>query len=333
MNNKNKIITIIIIAILFGALLSLYQHLSTGERITEQLSTMRVGYLPVVVNLPLFVALENHYFEKYNLKVEAIEAQSPNQIIDAIISGNLDGAGVLADNILFAAEAQYPGEIKLFQTADETADEYVASILVQNTSEIKSPQDLIGKKIGVYSGLVQVLFLKSIIIGMGYNYSDVTIIEIAPNLQLQGLEAGQYDALSTVEPYVTIAKNKNIGKVLISNPRVKYIQNPFPSVATPISNDFLTTNKKESTAYIKAIDDAIDFIRKKPENAKLYLSKYTPTGEDIALEVTMPKFNKLGEHDLENMQKYADWMLDNKLLKKKIKVDSMFENAETLREK
>jgi ABC-type nitrate/sulfonate/bicarbonate transport system substrate-binding protein len=292
---------------------------------------MKVGYLPVLVNLPLFVALEEDYFEKYSLNVEAVEAQSPNHIVDAMISGNLDGAGILADNILFAAEAQYPGEIKIFHTTDETKEEYVASIIAPKNSDIRLPKDIIGKKIGVYSGLVQVLFLKSIVAGMGYNpETDVEIIEIAPNLQLQGLEAGQYEALSTVEPYVTVAKSKGIAKVIISNPRVKYIQDPFPSVATPVSSDFLDKNNKAAIAYLSAMADAIDFIHENPEKAKFYLSKYTPIDEEIASKVTLPRFNKFGEEDRNNMQKYADWMFENGLLKKKIDVDSMFGSEELL---
>jgi len=331
MKNKNKIIIGLITIILIGVLAFWSFQGLTGAAVVEELPTMRVGYLPVLVNLPLFTALEEGYFEDYGLEVEAIEAQSPNHVVEGIISGNLDGAGILADPILFAAEEKYPGEMKLFATSDETKDNFVASIIVREDSGIKKVSDLRGKKIGVYTGLVQVLFLKGILTGMGFDpETDVEIVQIAPRLQLQGLESGQYDALSTVEPFPTIARNKGIGEVLIKNPRVKYIQEPFPSVATPISTDFIEKHPKAVRAYLSAYRDAIDFIRKNPEEAKLHLSKYTPISEEVAKDVTLLRFNQFGEEDRENIQKYADWMLKKRLLKKKIDVDSMFGDIELI---
>ncbi|NQU98015.1 ABC transporter substrate-binding protein [Candidatus Woesearchaeota archaeon] len=326
MKKNKKIILVISLAvvIIFAASLVWQSNSPTGAVVAEQLN-IRVGYLPVLVNLPLFVALEEGYFEKYNLRLEAIEAQSPNHVLEAIIAGHLDGAGILADPILFAAEAKYPNEIKIFATTDETSNNYVASIIVREDSGINTIEDLKGKKIGVYTGLVQVLFLKSILAGMGFDpETDVEIVQIAPRLQLQGLESGQYDALSTVEPFVTIAKSKSIGEVLIKNPRVKYIQEPFPSVATPISTEFIEKHPETVRAYLLAYRDAVDFIRSNPEKAKVYLAKYTPITEDVAKDVTLPRFNQFGEEDRENIQKYADWMLDKGLLSKQIDVNSMF---------
>ncbi|MFH1722004.1 MAG: ABC transporter substrate-binding protein [Candidatus Altiarchaeota archaeon] len=334
--SKNKVlfgIGIFAIAFfLFGAFFLPSTETPTGHSIAyEQTYHMRVGYLPVLVNLPLFVALDQGFFEDRGLVVEAIEAQSPNHIVEAIIAGNLDGAGILADPILFAAEEKFPGEIKIFATTDETKENYVSAIIVGKDSGIEKPEDLIGKKVGVYTGLVQVLFLKGIIAGMGFDpETDIEIVEIAPRLQLQGLEAGQYDALSTVEPFVTTAESMGIGRVLIRNPRVKYIQNPFPSVATPLSADFIKENPKAARAYLLAIHDAIDFIRANPEKAKSILSKYAPIPEDVAQKVTLPRFNKFGEEDRANMQKNADWMVEKGLLKKGVIVESMFGERELL---
>ncbi|MDD9954237.1 MAG: ABC transporter substrate-binding protein [Candidatus Woesearchaeota archaeon] len=284
---------------------------------------IRVGYLPVLVNLPLFVALEEGYFEKYNVNVEAVEAQSPNHIVEAIIAGHLDGAGILAFPILFAAEEKYPGALTLFATTDETREQYVASILVLNNSNITNIADLKGKKIGVYTGLVQVLFLKSILTGMGFHEGDVEIVQISPRLQLQGLTAGHYDALSTVEPFTTLAR-KHGAVVLVQNPRVRYIQEPFPSVATPIATQFLTEHPEIAQNYVRAYSDAITFINEHPERAKKHLAKYTPISEEVTQEVTLPKFNHYGEENRSNVQRYADWMHEHDLLKEPIDVHAMF---------
>jgi NitT/TauT family transport system substrate-binding protein len=317
--NKTAIIIVSGIIILIGIILMLSIGFNTNNK-----NTMNVGYLPVLVNLPLFVGVEEGYFAEQSLELNLIEAQSPNNIVNALISGNLDAAGVLADNILFTAEEKYPNEIKIFATADETYDNSVAAIIVRPDSNIKDINELIGKKIGVYNGLVQVLFLKAILVGANINPNSVNIIEIAPNLQLQGLNAKQFDALSTVEPYVTMAIDKNIGKILIDNPRVKYIQEPFPSVATPISKEFIDKYPNLAKAYVIAYNQAIDFIKNNPEKAKEYLVKYTPIDLKTAKLVNIPKFIKFGDENRINIQKYANWMTDYNLIPGYIDVNSMF---------
>jgi NitT/TauT family transport system substrate-binding protein len=321
---RNILLTILVIGlILFSAMF----FTKTGFFTLKENNSLeiKVGYLPVLINLPLFVGIEEGIFQDYNLNVNAIEAESPNHIVSAIMSGHLDGAGGLAFPILFSAEERYPNEIKIFSTADETQDNFVSGIVVKPNSEINTINDLKGKRIGVYTGLVQVLFLKGIITGMGMNpEKDIEIIQIAPNLQLQGLESGQYDVLSTVEPFITIVKSKNLGKVIIENPRVKYIQDPFPSVATPISSKFLFQNPESAKAFILAYQDAIDFITENPDKAKKHLVKYTPITEDIVDNVNLIRFNKFGEEDRDNIQKNADWMFENGLLDSRIDVYSMF---------
>lgn len=324
LSNSYKKLVGIAALVLALALIGFYALPKLGQDTQEPLS-MRVGYLPLLVNLPLFTALENGYFDKYGLTVEAVEAQSPNHIVEGIISGSLDGAGVLAYPILFAAEEKSPGEIKIFFSGDETEEEFVASILVRNDSEISSIEDLKGKKIGVYTGLVQVLFLKAILTGMGLDpEKDVIIEQIEPRLQLQGLQAGHYEVLSTVEPFPTIAVSQGLAKVLVENPRVKYVQNPFPSVATAISAEFLEKNPKATRAYLRAYRDAISFIRSNPEKAKSYLVKYTPTPEAVAPQVRLLKFSQIGEEDRVGVQQFADWMFQVGLLKKQTDVNSMF---------
>lgn len=334
---KKKIINVgLCISLLIAIGLVIYSFVFLPKHtqpvsIKENAEKIKIGYLPVLVNLPLFVAIENKYFEKYNLKVEAIETQSPNNIIDGIISGNLDGAGVLAYPILFTAEEKYPNEFKIFASGDETQSEYVSAIITKNDSPINKPEDLKGKKIGVYTGLVQILFLKGIIAGMGMDpEKDIEIVQIEPRLQLQALESGQFDALSTVEPYQAIAKSQNLTKTIIENPRVKYIQNPFPSVATPISSKFIKDNPEAVKAYLLSIRDAIDFIKDHPEEAKSYLAKYTPISKEDAQKTNILKFNQFGEEDKEEIQKNANWMFEHKLLSKKINIYNMFGSMELL---
>lgn len=327
MNRKLLIVVLSVILIFAGIWYGLSSK--NGAELQE---VARIGYVPVAANLPLFVALENKYFEEYDLKVEVTEAQSPNHIVEGMLANRLDGAGVLAYPILFTADEKNPGMFKLFASGDETDQEYVSSIIVKKDSPLTKPEDIKGKKIGVYTGLVQVLFLKSIVAGMGMDpEKDVQIVEIEPRLQLQGLESGLYDALSTVEPFPTVAKEQGLARVLIENARVTYIQNPFPSVGVPLNSNYASNHPKAAKAYALAMRDAINFIRANPEKAKSYMVKYTPTSQAAAVKSNILRYSHLGEEDVVGIQKNADWMLEKGLIKQKIDARSLFSDANLLK--
>ena len=304
---------------------SLTQPTEVVQPITQ---TVRTAYVPLTANLPLFVALEQGFFKQNGLNVEASEAASPNDIVAALVSDKIDFAPVLAYTIIFPSAIQYPDAFKLFSSTEETETSYTANIITKKDSTINSYQDLRGKKIGVYGGLVQVNFLKAILTGMKINLDEVKIIEINPKLQIQGLLAGEYDALSTTEPTSNIALLSGQTKIISENPRVKYIMSPFPSTATVLSTKFINENKTAAQAVARSLNQAIDFINNNPTEAKKAMLKYTPipaeSADKVLADLKLFHYVKLGEENRAQVQKFADYLYENKLLKTKIEIRPMF---------
>ncbi len=314
-----------------------FQGSESSAKKSEQPATIRktltAAYLPLTANLPLFVALDNGFFEQNGIKVNVIEATSPNDIITGIVSGKVDFAAVLAYSLLFPAATRYPGEFKFFSSSEETLDKFTSSIIAMKDSPINTYQDLKGKKIGVYIGLVQINFLKAILAGMGIKESEVEIVQISPRLQIQGLVSGEYDALSSTEPTINIAKLKGIAKVVSESPRVKFIMNPFPSTASVISTRLLKEDPEAASAVVRALNMAIDLINSDPEKAKRSLLNYTPIPKDIADELLkglkLFKYTKLGEENRLNVQRFADFLYEKGIMKKRVEdVNMLFGDYE-----
>lgn len=321
-----------------GALiLVLMSGCASGDREQKaETRSLKAGYMPIAANLPLFVALDNGYFEKRGVTVQAIEATSPNDILSGIVSGQLDFAAVLAYTLLLPGASRYPGEYKLFSSGEETEAQFTASIITLADSPINTATDLKGKRIGVYSGIVQVNFLKAILLGLDMDPSEVEIVEISPRLQLQGLVSGQYDALSSIEPTVNIAKAQGVVKVIVENPRTRYILNPFPSFATTVSTRLLEEDPEAARAIVEGLEEAIDYIRANPEESKKVLGKYTPIPAayeaEVLADLRMYRYSKLGEEHRENVQRFADFMYKNGLMESPIvDVDVLFADAERSR--
>jgi NitT/TauT family transport system substrate-binding protein len=289
---------------------------------SKGLRIVRTAYVPLTAYLPLYVALENKYFERYGVRVEATEANSPNDILTGIASGKLDFAAALAYTILFPGAIQYPDSFELFSSSEETSTQFTSSVIAKRGSPLTSYQQLRGKRIGVYQGLVQVIFLKAMLEGMGIAPSEVEIVEISPRLQIQGLVAGEYDALSSTEPTVNVAVLQGLAQVVAENPRTRFIMRPFPSTAAAISTKLLREEPEAARGVVAALDLAIEFIRTNPDAAKKILPKYTPIPENIEARVLdslkLFKYCKLGEENRLNVQRFADYLFETKLLGKQI---------------
>lgn len=296
----------------------------TGE---ERPLGLRIGYVPFSGDLPVFVALEKGFFQKEGLKVEAIRC-GYKELTDALLSGRIDIAGPTALPVFFAIEAESPGLLKFFLAGGEKiGGDLIGAILVPKDSPLQTIDGLRGKKLGVHTGHSSLLYAKLVLKGAGLEpQKDVTIIQIDSKLAPQALASGQFDALLTTEPYVSIAITKIGARVLVENPRAKYIVDPYWSGACAVTTKYVKNNPRTVLHVMKAIDRAVDYIRQNEQLAKKeILPKYTPLTPEIAERSGWYFTAKSTESiEMEKIQKIADQLFENGLIKKGVNVERMY---------
>lgn len=294
---------------------------------------IKIGYIPFNADLPFFVAMEKRYFEEQGLKVDAIRFGDSTQALNGMLAKQVDAVAGLTFSIFFAAEKESPGEFKLFIPFAEVESKVMSYLLVGKESDIISLSDLKGKRIGTYSGATQLLYLKLFLKKIGLDpEKDVTILQVASELQVQALAAKQFDALFTVEPYGTIARENGAGNVFLENPRYHYITGPFWVGAIGVNSDFSKKNPEAVRKMYKSIARAVDFIKTNETEAKKILTKYTPMDESIALKSGLYQWYKIDEAiDFSSIQQIADLMYDYKLLNKKVNAKALFFPAEDIK--
>lgn len=293
---------------------------------------VRIGYIPFNADLPFFVSQEKGYFIEEGIKVDALRFGDSGQAMNAMLAKQIDLVAGLTFSIFFSAEQESPGKFKLIIPFAEVKSKLMSALVVGPDAKIKSLSDLKGKKIGTYSGPTQLLYLKLFIKKIGLNPDkDITILQVASDLQVQALLAKQFDALFTVEPYGTIAIQQGAGKILLENPRYHYITAPFWSGATGIDSEFCHKHLGTVGRIYKALAKAVDFINNQETEAKRILAKYTPLDESTALKSGLYKWFKVEESiDYSSVQKIADYMYEYKLLNKQLDAKELFLTAKEL---
>ena len=291
---------------------------------SESLKVVRIAYLPTTSCLPLFLALEKGYFEEAGVQVEALRFASTNDALNAILAGRADGTPGFGLSSFYAIEANTPGQLKLYMPCVEDADNFSNTMLVPTDSSIQTIEQLDGKRVGTYISSTQMLYLKLMmqkVLPPGHEWE---IVQVDGKLQLQALEAGQFDALFTLEPNGTKAVSDGLARVLVANPRCKYILSPFPAGANCFSAPFWESNPDLADKVARVFMRAVKDIIANPTEAKAVLPKYTPIDAQTATKVGLYTWWLPGEEDFDALKKLADLLYEAGLLDANVNVHSMF---------
>lgn len=290
----------------------------------SQRTQIRVGYMPFASDLPLFVAIENGYFAEARIKPQLVRFQAANENMNALLTGKLDFTGMIGLPTLFTIFEKDSTSFRMFLPAAETERRYASFILVRPGLDADSLADLRGKRIGTYSGTTQLLNLRSILQSTMDPEKDVTIIQVQAPLQLSALESGQFDALYTIEPYATTAIRKGIARVLVDNPRCRYILCPFPVIASTVRMEFARSQPDVTRRVIAALVRGMDFARQHEPEARRMLEKYADVDSTVAAEMGLYEWWGENEADHAAVQQLADLFLKQEVLKMRINTKRMF---------
>jgi len=306
---KNKWIwgLVVIVVIVAGAWYLVPKNNPTSAPKTTKI---KVADVSTIFGLPFYMAIEKGYFKEAGLDVELVRLDSVSQVVDSTMNGQVEFGSVAAIGTAAVADFKNPGKANIFMIAG--GDKIIPNdtLIVKMNSGIKSINDLKGKKLGIFPGLQTKTISKYILEQNGLVADkDVQVIELAPSLQIQALGSGQVDALYTVEPLVTVAKQKGLGTELIHAFTAEYISDPFYGVASLVNTNFAKNNPETVAKFIEVINRSTKEIEQNPESARQYLLGYTQVDKTLVSFVPILKFklvNNLSPQDMASAQKLLD---------------------------
>lgn len=312
-----SLVTCVVLIVMFSIFLTSCSKKTASEPV-------KVGYLPIYVDLPLFVAKERGFFDKRGVQVDLLRFESSPEIGTALLNGSIDAGASIATSVALSIESRDPGKMKVFIVDAENKDNYLSSFVVLKGSGINDLQGLKGKKIGSFPGPTAVTFGKMVLEKAGLDPSkDVEYVELAAPTHLSALESKTVDALFTYEPIATQAVMEKNAVKLVPGAVETYIIDPWQAGVWVVNDNFKTTKQEIARQFMLAIYDAIDYMRANPDSAKKALTPYTSIKPEVALATPNIPFTKLGEVNLDALQKHADILMDRKVLSKRIDTKQM----------
>ncbi|RBP36890.1 NitT/TauT family transport system substrate-binding protein [Roseimicrobium gellanilyticum] len=246
---------------------------------------VRVAYAPVVLNLPSYVAQDRGLFEKAGVKVVYTSFSSANDMINALVAGQVDAVTGVSMVPVLNLEAQSPGKARVFLHSMMTKDTPYDGMVVKKGSPIKGLTDLAGKKVGVFPGTTAASLLKATFKKHGIDANTVQLVPLPPPSHLSALESGAVDALLAYEPTLSTALDQGAQQIFGSI--FADLLSPSPISCSVVSRKFATEHPEAFARFVGALDESIAMIRANPSECRKMLQLHTKISEQVAQKVNL----------------------------------------------
>ena len=275
----------------------------------REASSVRMAYPPIVASLPLFVAEDQQLFNSQGITLEKRSFANSNDMVNAIVAGQVDVLPAVSLIPIIQLEIQYPGRVRLFSHSRMRSTNAFDSVIVMEQSQITRLQDLAGKKVGVFPGTSATNMFRAFLRKHGVDPQNVTFVQLAPPAQLSSLQSGAVDALFTYEPVTTTAIRNGGYRTLFGSVYADLLD-PCPIGASVIAREFERRQPAAASRAISVIDRAVVFMREHPAEAKGLLPRFTELPADVASSVNVVDVTLSTENDVANLQRFIDLLFE-----------------------
>ena len=167
--------------------------------------TVKMGALRLVHSMP------PHFYEKFappGLKIEIITFDSPTDGKNAVVTKSVDFGGFgIAAAVLGAAAGEPVVVVGAFCNKG-------MGVIAKAGSDIKSVKDLKGKKVGIWPGSTQEVFIMERLRMEGMSIKDITPVRVPFGEMPAMLARGDIDAYVGAEPGPALSITSSVGQLV-----------------------------------------------------------------------------------------------------------------------
>lgn len=262
----------IFLPVLLGVLLTLSgcpeRHqapASPGEKVIFAYSELPMSAL-------FIVTLEKGFFAAEGIEVVRQRHEFGKLALRSVLDGKADMAIAGDTPIMFAAAA---GEAVRVPAVVSTAEKS-EGLIARRDRGIAAPRDLRGKRIGVTLGTTGDFFLDSLLTTLGFERTDVTVVNLAPGELAAALREGRVDAVTVWQPYLSLI----IGEM--GNRAVTFLDETIYSeiMCLATREEIVRTRPETVRKVLRALAKGERFIKEHPDESLRLVAGITGLDKD-----------------------------------------------------
>ena len=268
--------------------------------------TVRFAYQDRVADAASMIAVEQGFFRDEGLEVEPMVFSSGPACSETLLSGSAD-IGTMGDTTAVIAIARSPVKI----IASHGGGEHRHRIVVGKDSAIRSPADLVGKRLAVKKGTSTYGGLLVWADSVHLDLAKVKVTEMRPEDMAEALMSGAVDAIVASEPTPSVMEQRG-GRELAT---LGGLGNTYPILLVSRS-EFLSTHPETVTSFLRAMRRAAEFIQDHPEQAAEIVSAKSGLSAEVAGRAMGHHYYavQLDEETRASLDRIAEFLVAEKML-------------------
>ena len=253
MKKKITIILIIIIIILIASLILIKVFNKKDDTSLTKVRLAEVTHSSFYT--PLYVALENGYFEDEGLEIELILTPGADKVSAAVLSNDVEIGFAGAESAIYVYDQDEANYLQIFAGLTKRDGQF---IVARDNYDVFSLEELYGKEIlvGRSTGMPALNFLNGLK-NMGIDIDKININYSVEFAALSGsFIGGTGDFVNLFEPNATSLEEQGYGTVVAS---VGKMSGEVPYTAFYARKSYIKENSDIIDAFTKAIARGIEY--------------------------------------------------------------------------
>ncbi len=242
---------------------------SQSDKANGEKRTVKIGYLPITHAVPLYIEKEEGKYKNFDL--ELVKFGSWPELVDALNTGNIDGASML---VTLAMKAKEQGiDIKAVALGHRDGNVLVTANDIQDVQDLKGENFAIPHKFSTHNILLYQMLKQN-----GLKYEDVKAIELPPAEMPAALAEGRIKGYVVAEPFGAASVAINKGKVLFQD---NEIWKNSIDCALVLRGEFIEKEQSIAQELVDHYVQAGEIAERKDETTHEYSSKYMKVDKNV----------------------------------------------------
>ncbi|TNF59827.1 MAG: transporter substrate-binding domain-containing protein [Burkholderiales bacterium] len=239
-------------------------HLAFAQALEKPRVTIAVGGKNLFYYLPLTIAEQLGYFKDEGLDVNIVDFAGGSRALQAVVGGSAD---VVSGAFEHTINMQFKGQPMRAFVLQGAAPQIVLGINPKTMPNYRSVADLKGKKIGVTApGSSTNVMANYVLAKAGLKPSDVSFVGVgASNGAVAAMRSGQIDAISNLDPVITLLQRSGDLKIVTDTRKVSEAEQvfggPMPAGCLYAPSAFTERNPNTAQALTNAMVRANKWIQ------------------------------------------------------------------------
>ena len=277
---------------------------------TASLEPVTLGYIPIAIDGPFFIAQEKGYFVEEGLEVTFERLEGGADMLIQTAAGNFDVGAGGAGAALFNAIHQGLG-VQIVAPLHAERPPMTTPLVVRkaayDSGEIDEVRDLKGRTVAINAfGASTEYWLHGALESGGLTYDDVKVVAIPFSDIPAALEQGSIDAAMLGEPLATFAEQQGIAVRLADDffdgaqATVVYFNERFATERADVAQRFMNAYLRASRDLYENYDD--------PENLAI-LAEYTGLDTEVLAAMAAPVHTVDGVVNVDNLMRQQEFFM------------------------